>query len=317
MNTVYLIVTESCNMSCPFCYNYFTDPNFKTPDKILDADFAAAVINKGYKSKDDYSPFDYVVFHGGEPLLYPRTILEIIDKVQGSKKYSLQTNLNYKELSKDQIEVLCKLGAYGTSYSYDRFESNEQALVNMVNNVRFLSSLNLKCTLIVTLTEMQLQRQNPWALRNFIYKELPTLDYIIFERPIYSIEEIDKDPEKYKQIYHKVDNYLCQAVDAFGETNFRTNLLSQVSDALKHKTTVYQKKCSRFTITVYPDKHIKFGCPSKENTKIIYYDEEFYQNCLLCEYFKYCKMDCECFNYVCAFPKKYFKKVSEMYLKGK
>lgn len=293
-------------MSCPFCYNYFTDPDFKTPNIVIDPEFASRIINTGFKRNNTFNNFDTVIFHGGEPLLYPKEILQIMKNCPG-KRFSIQTNLNYRELDKEQVEVLCKIGSYGTSFSWDRFESNKPALVNMVRNIKYLSSFGLKNTLIVTLTENHIKSMNVFHLKDFIEREIQHVDYILFERPIVSIDDINNNPDKYIEMYELVDMYLYKLYTVFKDSDIKTNLREQVETAVNGGTFALQN-CSSFTLTIYPNKKIKYGCPSKESKKIKM-TEEFFQNCIQCKYFKFCKGDCECFNGVCAFPKQYFDRV--------
>ena len=86
--------------------------------------------------------------------------------------------------------------------------------------------------------------------------------------------------------------------------------------------SVYCKQCPNttidiandFTISIYPNDDntikLKYGCPSREEINIPY-DEEFANKCYTCSYFSYCKGDCECFNNICTFPKKWFNYIKE------
>ena len=47
MHSIYIIVTESCQIHCPFCYTKFAD-GFKNDKSIIDSKIAAKVINKGF-----------------------------------------------------------------------------------------------------------------------------------------------------------------------------------------------------------------------------------------------------------------------------
>ena len=60
---MYLKVTENCNMRCPFCY---------VPRKPIYMTEEIA-----YNAIDKYSP-DYIIFHGGEPLLNPNLKLKVM-----------------------------------------------------------------------------------------------------------------------------------------------------------------------------------------------------------------------------------------------
>ena len=296
MKTLYVVTTEQCQMNCPFCYTQFV-PQFNQDfhkDAIC-AEMVAEVINKGI----DGEQFTYVIFHGGEPLLVPDTILEIMDKVKVRTEFSVQSNLAYKELNKKQLEVLVRLKSYGTSYNVDRFENNKIFKEYFENNVRELNSMGLDSTVLITVTQDQIDKQNPWALYEYI-KNLG-IKKVVFERPIFPMEEIKKNKEKYTYFYEKVDEYLKQCASIFPPD--MTNLFWLVEKALEHGLTLYDTHCSNNTYTLFKNK-IKYGCPSLENRNES--NRDMIGKCLQCDYYKYCGMDCECFNHVCAFPKKTF-----------
>ena len=315
MNTLYIIVTNECNMRCPFCYNFFNNDNFMKKS-IIDIDKAVNIATKGYKiSKDKYIPFTDIVFHGGEPLLYPDIVLELYTKIKEKRedmRFSIQSNLNYESLSNLQVKVLCSIGNYGTSYSYDRYDGNEDCLRRMINNVRFLNSFGLDNGLVVTLTEKQILMQNPAYLLKFIHEELRGIKSIMFERQIFPYETIQKDIKRYEEFYKKTDLYMYNLAKLYNtpENNYvESNILDQVTNSLKRNATYYPINCSNFTVSIYPNDDdtikLKYGCPSREEVNIPY-NKEFTDKCYICDYFRYCKADCECFNNICAFPKKYF-----------
>lgn len=310
MHSIYIITTEACQMKCPFCYTKFSS-GFTDKPVDMDVDLAAKVINKGFISPADNSiePFDLIIFHGGEPLLRPDIILDIMEKVKvDGIKYAIQTNLDYKELSKKQIEVLVRTGGYGTSYSHDRFLGQNQSELNMVNNIKFLDSIGIYGSLLVTITESQCYNENPWALYKLIHENMPGIMKVMFERPIYSIKEIDANPEKYKKIYDEVDKFMLQALDAF-PLNF-ADIYERIYSCLKFGNTYFPTHCTENDCTLYKNS-IKYGCPSieLENNKPISDRKKLSSQCLYCNYYKYCKGDCECMNHICAFPKRTFEKV--------
>ena len=306
MKTLYVITTEQCQMNCPFCYTQFV-PQFNTSFKkdAICADMVANVINKGI----DGEPFTYVIFHGGEPLLYPETILEIMDKVSVDTEFSVQSNLGFKQLSQEQLKVLTRLKSYGTSYNVDRFDKGNAIFkFYFQDNVKLLNSMGLEGTVLITITQDQIDKQNPFALYKYI-KSLG-IKKVVFERPIFPIRDIKKNKEKYAKLYEDVDKYLRVCAGIFPPD--MTNLFWLVEKALEHGLTLYDTKCSNNTYTLFQDR-IKYGCPSLENRNED--NKDMLSQCLQCKYYKHCGMDCECFNHVCAFPKQTFdyikKKIEE------
>ena len=137
IDSLYLKITENCNMKCPFCY-----VNHK--DNVIDNDIV-------YSALKTYNP-KKVIFHGGEPLLYPKKILEIMNNYPNFE-YSITSNLTLP-LSKDRIKIIerCKVA---TSYSIDRFK--EEKLENIFKNNLNIANKITSITLLVTLSEEQLK----------------------------------------------------------------------------------------------------------------------------------------------------------------
>ena len=284
----------------------------------IDPDLASKVINKGFVSPSGsgkVEPFDYVIFHGGEPLLVPETIMEIMDKVKVKVKYSIQTNLAYKELSKDQIELLIRLGSYGTSYSYDRFFKKEETEKQVINNVKYLETMGIYGTLLITVTQAQYLNQSPKDLYEYIKQYYTGIKHVIFERPIFPIKDIDENRFKYEKIYSKVDSYLSQVLDVFPREMIDT--YDKFKDAITYKRPFYPVHCSKHDCTLFKDT-VKYGCPSREKVDGKYVSDldKINKECFYCEYYPYCGGDCECMNHVCAFPKRTFNKVREEVMKS-
>lgn len=297
MKTLYIITTEQCQMNCPFCYTQFV-PQFNesfTKNSIC-ASMAAKVIDKGI----DGEPFTYVIFHGGEPMLAPDTILEIMDLCKTKPEFSVQSNLAFKQLTQEQMKVFARLKSYGTSYNVDRFSSNNPVFKQYFeNNVKLLNSIGLEGTVLITITKDQINKQNPYALYEYI-KNLG-ISKVVFERPIFPNKDIIENKEKYTKLYEDIDKYLKACAQIFPPS--MTNLFWLVDKALEHGLPLYDIKCSKNTYTLFNNK-IKYGCPSLENRNEN--NRDMLEQCLQCEHYRYCGMDCECFNHVCAFPKQTF-----------
>ena len=116
-------MTNQCQLNCKFCYTHVV-PQFNSQEKrdCIDPEMVIDKINNGIDLNDKLVKFDNIIFHGGEPLLYPKEIMQIMDGVKDKKiHFEVQTNMAYKTLTQDQLKLLTRLGTYGTSYSYDRF----------------------------------------------------------------------------------------------------------------------------------------------------------------------------------------------------
>lgn len=292
---LYIEVTEQCNMNCPFCYTKFI-PDFKDKNNShINSDMAAAIINNG--NIKDESDYDSVIFHGGEPLLYPDTINEILNKIKINTNVSIQTNLNHN-LTKKQINLLIRFGGYGTSYSYDRFCNNKNALKKFEYNIKLLNSLGLKNSVIVTLTESHMNNCNPEYLKKYLIDDLD-VDYVVIEREAFPVKTIDNNKQKFQDLYNRMDFYMTECAKIFPRD--KNNLFKNMKKAIISNSSFFPVKCSKFVYTLFSDK-LKYGCPSLESVNISNKDFMIKNKCFECEYFKYCQGDCECINHICAFP---------------
>lgn len=290
--TMYVVVTNSCQLHCSFCYNSYAPLFEKKDNTLIDPIKTAKIIDK-LEIKD-------VIFHGGEPLLYPETLLAVVENTKRKDVYfTVQTNLAYDNLSKKQIELLCKIGCYGTSYNADRFAGNKKLEEKWVNNVKFLDSFNLCNGVVLTVTPMQL-RENPKEVMQYLTNELG-FDSIIIERVIYPIQDQLKDIKKYKEIYEAIDRYML-LLYKYAPDKRKTSLYRSVKNCIQNGTSFFPHNCHEFTCTLNKDKLVE-GCPSLE-TNVKYSNRKI--ECGKCNLYQFCQEDCECMRIVCAFPKKTF-----------
>lgn len=271
---MYLKVTEACNMKCPFCY-VPQQPIFMTQDVA-------------YKAIEMYNP-DYIIFHGGEPLLNPDLILDVIKKYS-DKEYSMTSNMVIP-IGEKQLKIIHTLGNgnTATSYSIDRFY-NQKDFEIFKQQVKLLKDY----TLIVTISIEQLN-QSPKALANIIKELNPK--YIDIERVSFLGNEFNPD------IYKLIDLYISELFTLIPKE--KNVLYLRMKDAITYDTYVYNTECSKDLITINADGST-LSCPntcSGDNTEPINLE------CFTCDIFQYCGGDCETFKGVCKFPKNTFLKV--------
>lgn len=313
MNTLYIVTTQSCQMSCPFCYCKFIPQfsdfkNEEGKDTSIDTELVKRILNGEMKNDNgEKLYFDYVIFHGGEPLLYPEKIIKIIEEnISKVKNFSIQTNLAFKTLSPSQLRALsmCTDG-YGTSFNYERFKDNKTFKKYFENNIKELSSLGIYGTVLVTITKDTIMNLNPWALRDYLIDI--GIKKVILERPILPLKDLEnpKNKKELEELYEEVDKYMEICAKIFPRE--MTNLFWMVDKCLEHDLFLYNTECSNTTFTLYNDR-FKFGCPSLESRNV---KNKQLPQCLGCNYFKYCGGDCECFNHVCSFPKRTFDYIKE------
>ena len=99
MKTIYVKISDNCNLNCSHCYigerkNY-----------LLNIKQFIIWLNNYLKCATN-DIFE-IVFHGGEPLLYAKDILNIIEQTNWCNriKYNVTTNLAY-EINDDILKVL-------------------------------------------------------------------------------------------------------------------------------------------------------------------------------------------------------------------
>ena len=270
MSTLYLKITEECNMRCPFCY-------IKQKPGVISLDAITSFCNKKHLNR--------IVFHGGEPLLYPKRILEIIDKFP-NKEYSITSNLTLP-LTEERLEVLHKCNV-ATSYSVDRFHDANNFL-QFVNNLYTVAEFT-EITILITLSREQL-KESPEKLATMLRK-LPH-KYILLER-LYE-EQYDKKFAQQTDLYMKKMMQLLP----IKENSLILNMLC----AIKNHINVFSISCNKTVFTLGPDNIIS-NCPNLCNKKS---QRKKRKECIECDLYEYCKGDCLSFQNGCMFPKETFK----------
>ena len=173
MKTLYVVLTKDCMLDCPFCFNHYSDKYKKLDKGVIDTKTIIDTIN-------DMDP-DSITFIGGEPLLYPETIINVLNYFdlkdtmnKRSREWSVSSNFYYKNLSQTQIEALDLLQrmssediAIGTSFSLDRFRGMDSYFDRFVKNMWRLDKIGINVGVTVTITEAQLD-QNALDLKRVL-----------------------------------------------------------------------------------------------------------------------------------------------------
>lgn len=292
---LYINITNKCQLNCPFCFNKIVDNYQKFGEKPIDADYAYDYIQK-------LNP-DIVNFIGGEPLLYPQTIIDILEKDKGSKRnYCISTNLAYKNITDKQLECLKMIQeqsieevSIGTSYNYDRFENKEDYLKLFIDNCNYLDSNGIKIGVTLTITEKQC-KEDPYKVVKFLLEDCKA-SAINIERCIYNDEDAKNSRNEL------VDLYMCKLFDIIPVyKNYQWN---RFYNAVRFRVPVFDNECSKSVHSLY-DHGLYDGCPlnnGKHNDISSWLKKLEKYSCHLCEYYPYCRGDCECNRVVCAFPK--------------
>ncbi len=176
-----LILTESCNMSCKYCFEKHKNYGRQMNDEIIIS--AADYIVKDYinKGKEDY----FVVnITGGEPFLkfdlLKKLLLEIKEKmsINKIKQYSFEISTNgtiinegiIKFIIKNNIRLFVGFDGIKKSYNEGRFFKDQPGVYNIVyKNILILKEKvnknNIVLNLVITPENVQYLNQNI----NFMY----------------------------------------------------------------------------------------------------------------------------------------------------
>ena len=115
-------ITENCNMNCSHCY--ISKENRK---KVIDIPRAVEAIKK-------IDP-EFIMFYGGEPLLYPQKIKEIINAFP-EKNFAIHTNGTiYNEELFDRVDILfvtVETFFYGRQNKYRKLNQYQWKIFNKI-----------------------------------------------------------------------------------------------------------------------------------------------------------------------------------------
>lgn len=289
--TLYLNITNQCNLNCEYCYIH----DKKDYEK-------SAELGNLINAIDTVNP-QQVVITGGEPLLYPELIQSLIRYYESSlsKHWDviLCTNLYYKELSKDQLDAIKLVDYIQTSYSIDRTNKCGNILDYIKKNTSTIKSecKNIKAVdCIFTITQDQLT-MNPGKEIGLL---LDTgINDISMETLSYN-SRLDINWQKY---YDEADDYINTCCSFIPEN--KNGLYKSWSKALEENlSSMNCNMCSLGCAKTYENGKILNRCNclvDREERKL-----KFISKCINCDYYKYCKMDCERFANYCGFLKKTF-----------
>jgi len=290
IDTLYLNITNNCQANCDYCYINYRETNDKfseTLNKLIIA----------IKQSDPTT----VIITGGEPLLYPKLVSDIMNffKIDHMKFFRaiLCSNLLYDKISKEQLYAISKYDELQTTISIERFKDTK-SYIHFLKNIKYIKSkLKIKIGLILTISPKFIGTINPIKFKNaLIYKYL---DWIKPEALSYSEYNLD-----YERFYIEYDNYLSSIFRFIPKD--KNIVLNEMKNNYKFNKSIQCNLCSDSNIVTYINGKFIIGCNclvKQENRS-----EKFKTKCCNCSYFKYCNMDCERFGNYCAFPKNTFDK---------
>lgn len=301
--TVYIKLTNACNLSCKHCYNSITNNSLYMSDEILEK---VILYIKQLKTRYKLQ----IALHGGEPLLFDiNKINYLINSIGSDVDWSITTNLIY-DITDKHIQLFKKMEHYEnkptilTSWDYKiRFNSNKQEQL-WENNVQILHSNNINVQPIVCLSKFLINDLEP----NYIYKKFEKLNIKVFnfERITYTGNATQNDV---CPLNKDIDLWLYNAfIDEYYQNNIiRVKLFDNLIKSLSYVFIGCRaRKCTSNVITINPDGTI-CNCPNMSDkpysningeidndilTKQILDENTLNPTCLVCKYYKFCNGDC-------------------------
>lgn len=303
---LYVSVTQKCQLNCPFCFNKFVD-GYNT-DKELTADEIIKTIEEG-----NYSTIDFL---GGEPLLKPQLMIDVMNHFKNKKEiiWCISSNLAFKKFTDLQLTALNMIQdlsvskvSIGSSYNVDRFETQDY-LDLWIKNMKYLARKGLNIGITVTITEKQ-AKEDPNKLIDIFYDT--NAKSINLERCIFPKPESESEKKEMVKKYEIIDDYMYQC---FKLLPIRYNYqFSRYYEGVLNRTPIFNNHCSEDISMLYPTGLVKGCALNSINGDVSLYASKLAENnCFICNYNDYCKGDCECTRWCCAFPKKTVSYVREL-----
>lgn len=299
---LYLEITNKCNINCDYCYIH--DKGIEQ-ESISVSDLIDAI--------DKVQP-RILYITGGEPLLYPTLIDNLLNYYEAtlSRHWEVMLFSNLLlDLNEDIQSVLSHINGIQTSWSYERSILKTGMVLSrpvdvLQENISYIRGRfdKIRCIDInVTLSPDTVDKYDPNQLIKDIYFMKP--DGVNFETVSYSTED---DLSEY---YDRADEYLLECFKILESVNIENLIKKTWKESIENNMTMHCTICADANVRLFDpiSKTIKHTCPCytpQTNRK-----KKLVDKCLECEYFKYCRMDCERFGNHCAFPKKTFKYLLE------
>lgn len=259
MNMIYALVTRKCNLSCPHCdvqdnVDHFNHDLFMKELRRF--------------------PGNICIF-GGEPSLYPKRVLDIVnDPIIKKKRISITTNL--VSLPYSLLRVYKSLGSIGTSWNLNRF--NEDQYLSWKDNMNILEREGIHTTVLITLTRDLLDT----SIDEFI-RITSEWNFNVIHKIKFELYVGDTSP----QYYEDVDKWLCELHQKWSHNDVST-MFERVNSWCFDCSGIY---------TLLPDGTVYHACPHYSVTPTVP------QECYTCEKAGECN-PCRLHTY-CSYPKKF------------
>lgn len=300
--TIYIKLTNACNLKCKHCYNEILHNHSNMSKNILEK---VIIYLKSLNTNNEEID---IHLHGGEPFMYDISNIQyLLYKTKNLNfKWTITTNLIY-EITKEHLDIFKQMLPFDnnpfilTSWDYKiRFKDDQQELWE--NNVRLLKENNINVQPIICLTNILIKEKEPEEIfKYFTDKDIYNFN---FERITNTGRALDNNLRPYNI---DLQNWLLKAYKLYEKNN---KLKIPLFEGIKQSINgiflgCRNRSCMNDVITINPDGTIA-GCPNtcdkkygnldKIDTKIkenlINLEKQRSINCLTCKFFKYCNGDC-------------------------
>lgn len=302
---IYIKLTNSCNLQCKHCFNEIMGNHNSMSNNTLNK-----TIDWLQKFKQNHlNDVINMSLHGGEPMLYNLDkILYLLNSTKNLKlKWCITTNLIYN-LTEKHFEIFNKMQPFDnkpmimTSYDFGDLRFQQENLRNLwKSNVKLIISKNIDIQPIICISDYVVKNIKPIEIFNLL--QSLNIKKFNFERitetgraSINNIKPLNKD----------MDKWLLNAYKIYENTDLICPLFESINQSIKGIFLGCRaRKCMERVITINPDGTIA-GCPNIANMtygnldgineckkcELIKLEQTKRNECLICQYYKYCNGDC-------------------------
>lgn len=306
--TIYVKLTNQCNLKCDHCYNQICPSLQQMDDNTL-----SSTSKWLHEFKSSVGKLDDIdgSLHGGEPMLYdPTKTLRFLDEVKDiGIRWTVTTNLVY-EVTDKHVEVFRRMNPFGnaplilTSFDYGdlRFKTRGQ-LELWERNVRNLIGMGIGVQPIVCLTSHVVSSVNPTDTFDY-FKDLG-IQRFNFERITNTGRARDTG---IRPMNRDLDCWLLDAYVKCKESGLTCELFEGVERSVNGELIGCRaRRCMRTVVTINPDGSIS-SCPNvadktygnvnssevdlEVRDRLVKQECNINPLCHMCKFFKQCNGDC-------------------------
>lgn len=306
--TIYVILTNRCNLNCDHCYR--TDKTNKFIDcNKLTGSVASWIIQFANSHKQHNVT---VHLHGGEPLLYDiKTAIEFINRIKAATsnvRVAITTNLTCKlDETIMQLFDLIDDRIIQTSWDYHIRFKNDKQLQLWKSNIKRLNQLGWIVQPTICITSKLIEN----CTASELYDQMLALGCkrVNFERLTVNTNVLNNN---LRPTNKQLDQFLVDCYKTYVQYHAdgrlqEIPLFHSIEQSISRKFVGCRaRKCASTVITINPDLSIascpnifaattgSFNCDQTHGKLLAIIQQESIRpnECLECEYYQYCNGDC-------------------------